>query len=220
MQGASRDMKDSIEATNRLGEAAVRSNVEAHRLADEAKRSADNEIETAERELRAYVGIVGDMILKCPLCDTADINKPIEITREHIADNAMMIENGGRTPAYEASIQESYWSGNFGQALPKDFNYPIIGAPPLPFPFPRSATATLNPRDPVPAESAIDRSVIPLIIKARRHMISLFYYGNVNYKDVFQKSRTTPFCYEYFPDNPIVDQLVNCPEHNSPEQNR
>jgi hypothetical protein len=91
MQNASTEMKSSIEATNRLGDAAARSNVEAHRLADEAKRSADNAINTAERQLRAYLSTVDNDIMKCPACDTIDIDKPINITREHIYDNTIII---------------------------------------------------------------------------------------------------------------------------------
>jgi hypothetical protein len=207
MQSASVDTKRSIEATNRL--------------ANETKRSADNAIITAERELRAYVGVVGDVILKCPLCDTADVDKPIEISREHMADNVITttIENGGRTPAYNIFVEDSYWSGTFGQRFSANFTFPINSAP-LPFPFPPNGTGTLNPRERTPEDSAIDRSVIPLIIRARQHIISLFYYGNVNYKDVFRKSRATPFCFEYLPDNPVPEQFVNCPEHNSPEQDK
>jgi hypothetical protein len=161
MQNASIDMKNSIAATNKLGN-------ETHRLADEAKRSTDNAIETTEYELRAYVGIVGGVTLKCPLCDTADIEKPIEITPEHLADNMLTfhIENGGRTPAYEASIEERYWAGTFGHSLPREFSYPIFLTQ---LPFPAPSTGTLNPRDRAPTGSGIDGSVIPLIVRARRH---------------------------------------------------
>jgi hypothetical protein len=222
MQTASADMKSSIEATNRLADAMVRSNVEAHRLADQAKRSADNAIETSERELRAYVGIVGDVILKCPLCDTTDINNPIEITREHMADNVIEIDiqNGGRTPAYNIRLEDSFWSVSFGQRLPESFDYPIGSVVALPFPFPNTTTTTLNPQAMIPADLAFDKSVITLIVGARRHTVSLFFYGNVNYRDVFKKNRTTPFCFEYFPDYPVPNRFVNCPEHNSPEESK
>jgi hypothetical protein len=215
--GAEQQHQDTLTALGKT-DAAI---TETRRLADEAKRSADNAIKTAERELRAYVGVVGDVVLKCPLCDTADADKPIEISREHMADNVITttIENGGRTPAYNIFVEDSYWSGTFGQRFSANFTFPINSAP-LPFPFPPNGTGTLNPRERTPEDSAIDRSVIPLIIRARQHIISLFYYGNVNYKDVFRKSRATPFCFEYLPDNPVPEQFVNCPEHNSPEQDK
>jgi hypothetical protein len=113
----------SIEATNRLGDAAARSNVEAHRLADEAKRSADNGIETAERQLRAYVGVVDDIILKCPLCETVEIDKPLKIEKTHIFDNILTlnIQNSGVTPAYNLWIEVSWWQGNYGGKLPNGF---------------------------------------------------------------------------------------------------
>jgi hypothetical protein len=108
--------------------------------------------------------------------------------------------------------------------LPKGFNYPIIKPPKsnylgLPF-IGNNPTTTLNPQEKGPAESMIDPSFIPLIVKAREHKIVLFYYGNINYTDVFAKLRTTPFCFVYLPDNPRDDQFGQCDEHNTPEQGK
>jgi hypothetical protein len=110
MQSASIDMKNSIDATNRLADAAVRSNIEVHRLVDEAKRSADNAIKTAERQLRAYVGILGKIFLACPLCETADIDKPAKPSFNDFFSNTISfeIQNGGLTPAYNVIFEDSY----------------------------------------------------------------------------------------------------------------
>ena len=66
------DTKNAVEAANRLAN-------DSHRLADEAKRSADNAVKTAEYQLRACVDIVDNNILKCPLCNTVDIDRPIAL---------------------------------------------------------------------------------------------------------------------------------------------
>jgi hypothetical protein len=220
MQNASTDMKSSIEATNRLGDAAARSNVEAHRLADEARRSADIAKETAERQLRAYVDIVDNNILKCPVCDTIDIDKPIDIKRDlSIYDNIIIvtIQNSGETPAYNIHIDDSYWWGNWGQQIPKGFTYPII--PVNRGPRQEGSTGTLGRGERAPGGLPIDVSIIPMIAKARKHIVSLFHYGNIYYKDVFGIDRNTPFCFEYVPDYP-ENPFANCPEHNTPEQGK
>jgi len=58
-----------------------------------------------------------------------------------------------------------------------------------------------------------------MIAKARKHIVSLFHYGNIYYKDVFGIDRNTPFCFEYVPDYP-ENPFANCPEHNTPEQGK
>jgi hypothetical protein len=220
MQGASADMKTSIEATNRLGDAAVRSNIEAHRLVDEAKRSTDNAIRTAEFQLRAYVGIVDNNVLTCSTCDTLDANKPTDIKAEHIYDNRIVLnlQNTGQTPAYNVHTEGSFWWGDFGQRIPKDFKYPIItvnrGVPV------EGGIAILGRGEKIPVVSTIDVSVISSIVNARKHAMSLYYYEYIYYEDIFQTRRETPFCFEYLPDYPGEEQFANCPEHNTPYQGK
>jgi hypothetical protein len=220
MQGASADMKTSIEATNRLGDATVRSNIEAHRLADEAKRATDNAIRTAEFQLRAYVGIVDNNVLTCSTCDTLDANNKTDIKAEYIYDNRIVLnlQNTGQTPAYNVHSEGSFWWGDFGQRIPKDFKYPIItvtkGVPV------ESSIATLGRGEKVPVVSMIDVSVISSIVSARKHVMSLYYYGYIYYEDIFHTQRETPFCFEYLPDYPGDEQFIDCPEHNTPDQGK
>jgi hypothetical protein len=78
------DTRNAVEATNRLA-------TETQRVADEAKRSADNAVRTTELQLRAYLEVVDDNILKCLSCDFADGDKMPEITRAQIYDTMMII---------------------------------------------------------------------------------------------------------------------------------
>jgi hypothetical protein len=99
------DTKNAVEAANRLAN-------DSHRLAGEAKRSADNTVKTAEYQLRAYVDIVDNNILKCPLCNTVDIDRPIALTREQSYQNVIIInlQNSGETPAYNIHAEDAFWS--------------------------------------------------------------------------------------------------------------
>src|SRR5207248_730226 len=94
---------------------------EMHRASLDTAQLVKTARETEELQLRAYVGVVGNVTLKCPLCDTADIDRPIEIPREHLLDNIITftIQNGGQTPAYDVVIEEGDWQVGFGQCLPK-----------------------------------------------------------------------------------------------------
>jgi hypothetical protein len=129
------------------------------------------------------------------------------------------ITNGGQTPAYGGYVEESYYQTPFEGKLPTVFTFPIINATEHFFGFSPSienGIGILNPHDTTPSTGPIQQSIIQLIIKAKYHIITLFYYGNIRYTDVFQKARVTPFCFQYLPDLPTSEQFVNCEEHNTP----
>jgi hypothetical protein len=215
MRIASTDMKTSIEATNRLGN-------ETHRLADEAKRSADDATLRTEIELRAYVGITGEIQLNCPACET-DTFRPLTPTPNHVMDNSIVIhiQNGGQTPAYSVHAENSFYPTTYEGTLPENFTFPIYpGAQHLAGIGPETAggVAILNAHD-TQLESMstpLQQDVIALIAQAKHHQISLFWYGNILYTDVFQKSRCTPFCLAYLPDFPRDQQFEPCEKHNTP----
>jgi hypothetical protein len=148
--------------------------------------------ETEERQLRAYVGFTGDVLLRCRSCDV-HVYRPFTPSAKHIADNTISfnLRNGGQTPAYNTSFEASFYYAPYGQGIPSGFTYPIInGAYPL---FSGSLStenpiASIGPRDTMPSEIPIHPSAIPEIISARQHDISLFFYGNIRYTDVFKKT--------------------------------
>jgi hypothetical protein len=215
MQNAAIDTKNAVNATNRLAQAAENYATEAKRLADEAKRSADAAVDTERRELRAYLG-VDNPELHCPLCLTTDPTKPIEIRPEDILSNMVILylHNGGRTPAYNVNGRGVLWEIDFGQQLPKAFDF-----------FDNSAlnftpgSATLNPGQRHPAHFIMGEEEILRIARAHAHKATVFFYGHISYADVFGAQLSTPFCFQYLPDHPD-DSFSNCPEHNTPEQGR
>jgi hypothetical protein len=169
--------------------------------------------------LRAYLEVVDDNILRCLSCDVPDGDKMAEITRANIYNTMMIIniKNSGQTPAYNIHIDGDYWSGHFGEHIPKGFNYVSQKRGSI-FPI-ENSTATLGKDEKVPGGLIIDTSVIPSIANARKHITSLFFYGNIYYDDIFEMHRDTPFCVEYIPAN-AEHPFVNCPEHNTPEQGK
>jgi hypothetical protein len=211
----SSDTHKAIEATNGLGQ-------ETHRLADEAKRSADDAARRTEIELRAYVGITGDTQLNCPACET-DTFRPLTPTPNHAMDNsiAFHLQNGGQTPAYNLRAENSFYPTTYEGTLPENFTFQIypaaqhlagIG------PETERGVAILNAHDTQPASMStpLQQDAIALIVQAKHHQISLFWYGNILYTDVFQKSRCTPFCLAYLPDFPRNQQFEPCEKHNTP----
>jgi hypothetical protein len=176
--------------------------------------------DTAEQQLRAYVGIKGDVLLRCPSCNVG-VFRPFTPSAEHIIDNVIKfkIQNGGQTPAYNVYIEDSFYYADDGDGLPKGFIYQIrprtqhlAGMSPS-IENPRG---TIGPKDLLPTIRPIEQDVMSNIVRSRSHEITLFYYGNIHYTDVFDKSRTTPFCFQYFPNIPENAQFPNCEEHNTP----
>jgi hypothetical protein len=176
--------------------------------------------ETEERQLRAYLNIVGEVTLKCLSCKT-DPFAPMTPLPKNVMDNTIgfSIQNGGKTPAYGVYVEDSYYWTEYEGRLPQSFAFPIIKGNQhfagLSSTIERSV-GIFNPGETEPDIGPIPQDLIDLVIKAQHHSITIFYYGNIHYSDVFQKDRVTPFCFEYLPDLPENEQFANCAEHNTP----
>jgi Na+-transporting methylmalonyl-CoA/oxaloacetate decarboxylase gamma subunit len=176
--------------------------------------------ETEERQLRAYLSIVGDIHIRCYSCNY-DKFGPLSLAPQYILDNTITynIQNGGQTPAYNAYIEDSYYYTSYEGQLPKNFTYPMIkGTDHFAGVSPSAeySIGMFNSHETAPSPSPLQQSVVDLIGQARRHSITLFYYGDIRYTDIFQKPRITPFCFQYLPDLPSDEQFANCEEHNTP----
>ena len=136
-------------------------------------RGAEN---TAERQLRAYVSV------GAPTFGKAD---PDSIS--------IVIENGGETPAHQVMVGlNTYWI-KAADELPADFKYPSFRDDKNP---PKIETvAVLFRNKPITFTFGIDFSVIQRI---RAKEIKLFFYGQVDYVDIFETDQHTFFCYEYY----------------------
>jgi hypothetical protein len=121
-----------------------------------------------KRQLRAYIGIIDDIILTCPLCDTANPDKPIRLTIKDIFANkiSIQLQNGGLTPAYNGIVNAGAWQVSYGQGLPKDFNYPYIPVPPTDFILPSlNGIGYLNPGEKSPVMVEIGAPLFKLSFK-------------------------------------------------------
>jgi hypothetical protein len=195
--------------------AAVSSIISSGQL-EQSRRSADISEQSAERQLRAYIGII-DVIIKCSLCDSFDAKGlPAKIPISQRLENVvtMTIQNGGITPAYNVIGIDTWMPMPFSKDLPKGFDYSIKEErdPDIP-----PGAGMLNPGEKGPSPGPLFVRDIPLIVRARKHEISLFYYGEIVYVDIFEKTRRTPFCYRYIPDFAEFP-FVNCEEHNTPKK--
>jgi hypothetical protein len=136
----------------------------------------------SERELRAYVSIV-------------------EIRLRDIGDHdvRIVINNGGATPARQVEgFLNWVWYKGENRRIPADYDFATkaaegddtifvldAGAPPREIIFPFGDQAFT-------AEQMIQA--------ARSNLVTIFFYGEIRYVDVFGKRRATEFCYLYVPD--------------------
>jgi hypothetical protein len=169
--------------------------------------------EGQRRSLRAYVGTdTKGFRLQCGSCETGAL-RPEKGPNPFYKDDFIVIavRNSGQTPAYDLSVKGSWKELRFGEPLPKDFDYPDVNDP-----YPDSSMA-LNPNDTAPAGQTLTPENITMVKRARNHQATIYFYGEINYRDVFGKPRVSPFCRIYDPD--IGDQGLSfgaCPDHNSP----
>jgi hypothetical protein len=155
---------------------------------------ANNAVIASRQELRAYLRVGHPKFGKID---------PDSIT--------VGIENGGRTPAYSVTgwLSTHYVEGA-GHVLPDGFSYPDKN-PGSPFLVYKSV-ASVNPDKSQDFTFIIDPSSIE---RCRRKEISLFFYGHVDYIDIFKNKQTTRFCYQYFPvEVGIGHTLTIYEEHN------
>jgi hypothetical protein len=131
---------------------------------------------TAKRQLRAYVGA------DAPIFGKTDPNA-ISLT----------VRNGGQTPAANVRAwMNNYWIKGADQLLPGDFKYK--DREPTGDFFVHRSVAALHPDKSCTFTFPLDDKLIP---RVRKKEISLFFYGHVDYEDIFKRRQTTTFCYQY-----------------------
>lgn len=133
--------------------------------------------DTAVRQLRAYVG-VGD-----PHFGEKFPNK---VTIE--------IENGGQTPAYEVRGHLNRFWYPKEEKLPENFDYKDLGE------SIDASVAHLNPGQKRTLTFPFDTKELE---RARDGEINLILYGHFDYIDIYQKSRTSRFSYQYIGFNTV-----------------
>jgi hypothetical protein len=132
--------------------------------------------ETAERQLRAYLGVSGNVL---------GINQ--DSTR-------LILDNFGLTPATNVKVFSNWEFLPSGQELPSTFafeNRECADAKPH-----RPSISILLPRNPITTVRlhCIATDEPGNLQKAQRQELSAYYYGNITYQDIFKKPRRTNLC--------------------------
>ncbi len=149
------------------------------------------------RQLRAYVGLTGDIMVVCASC--GDDKAPTDgITVE--------IENGGQTPAY-------YVSGSVAETI-----VPSGSSLSSSFPFTETdvaggSIAMLSPGQRATMSFGI---TVDYLRKGRAGIVDLYFYGHFAYEDVFGFRHRTDFCLLREAGQDVKHEQVKvCDRHNS-----
>jgi hypothetical protein len=137
---------------------------------------------TAERQLRAYVGVtVTESVLRHP--------DPAEDRGEgSVFKLVLKIRNRGQTPAYDLTVRITTMFLNHPVKADYDFSRPIGNNPSM---------VVLGPSDDISAES----SPHPLSANEVEEMKNpdsrrrLYTFGEIKYRDAFETGRHTHFCF-------------------------
>ena len=156
--------------------------------------------DTEKRSLRAYVGV--NSIL--PQLKTAP--KGINV----------FVQNGGQTPAYNVTVHLSWEPVPIGEKLPAGFGYPDKGNSDLT----NSSVAVLSGG----SGSKEISFTIPfdhdeVFSKVESHANEGYFYGHVDYDDIFDGHWLTEICYRYTfegtPENGNGRHILSlCHDHN------
>ncbi len=126
--------------------------------------------EIAQRELRAYVGVVG-------------ISQGFNENTVRLA-----LQNTGKTPAYNVeSENQGYFITDRGSPIDPNFQFPSN----LP---PNESTTVLYPSGGFTVPMNVGKAVLDQGYKGEK---SVYLYGTIFYKDVFGTTHKSNFCYVY-----------------------
>jgi hypothetical protein len=173
-------MKDATIAAKAAKESADTSKIQAEVARDTLKTMQD----TAERQLRAYVGV-----------SDASIHKVETGAPEAIVH----IKNFGQTPAYDVRAWIHMWIAE----------HPLSEVlPDAPEDLPKG-TAVIHPGTHVaffmPKEPPVKAEFIPLLGTAAG---TIYVYGIIKYRDVFKRERTTKYRLIYGGREPVRGSLM------------
>jgi hypothetical protein len=177
--------------------------------------------ETAQRQLRAYVGI-DSIELDCPSLKTIQEDRYVPQTTgpgTAFKDfTRVKIRNYGQTPAYQTEL----WAGWVGLE-------PFLAPPPPDYDF------TIPPKDRIIPmvnvvvsrqtlhrdQMDITKTAIPdirFLYRATAKQGMAFYYGRIDYEDSFGRRWRTHFCYGYEPWHHDGPRFVAFERNNYEEQ--
>lgn len=149
-----------------------------------------------KRSLRAYLAI------------NTTINIKIDTQKMKIS-----VDNFGQTPAKNSTMFSNWKFLAFGDPLPPDFNFPE--APGCTAPtgqekmFP--GIGIILPKNPVAATRNHCPYELAYLQAAERKEINAWYYGHIDYSDIFNERHHTTFCFLWWP---FEQRSIMCDRHN------
>jgi hypothetical protein len=172
-------------------------------------RGADD---TSQRQLRAYVG-VQQIELRCVGFGIPDYQPaPRTIGYQHKDLLLVTLKNYGLTPAYDVRLWVNWYTMPYGERLPADFAYPDYGGidPGVPQP---TLTQVILHKD---QEHVAIIAIFDLrpFIATRQEKSSMYIYGHITYRDIYQRRWRATFCQNWEPWSSAGVEFVPYKEHN------
>ena len=188
--------------------------IELHSTDGTLRETLRAQIKSSQLQLRAYVGTEAKRFeLRCASCD-ATAPRAEKTANGFYKDDYIIItfRNSGQTPANNLSVTGSWKEMPFGKPLPLDFDYPNTIDDGV------DCRGVVNPGDLMPAGQLLTPERIAMVKRARNHEATIYFYGEISYRDVFGKNRSTPYCRVYDPDVADAFSFGFCPQHNTPAE--
>jgi type II secretory pathway pseudopilin PulG len=171
------------------------------------------------RQLRAYIEVQAPYI-NCLDCNQPNYAPPPPTPgSENKNTITIQIINGGQTPASDIQVHTNWWPTKFGVALPADFNWPDLDT---------SSSGNLKPIVSVSTLGRDQQSTIATPITTKNdiqifsdvasHRGSAWVYGRVDYCDIFRRTHSKLFCFEF---NAVpYQQFTVCDRHTDDQDTR
>jgi hypothetical protein len=176
--------------------------------------------ETAKRQLRAYVGLgADDFSLELP-GETDPHYAPIDLSNPNpqIFNDFLVIKvkNFGQTPASNVVVFGSVSVTQGAFLLPEKFFDTIL--PDRVDPNNRTFTSkfVLQPQQSATSKHAM--MDVRQIIPARQRHATVFVWGHIYYRDIYERSWRTMFCYVWEPWHTHGARFVPYDKHNGEDQ--
>lgn len=175
-----------------------------------AVKTYEATVDTSRKQLRAYVGLDN---LQIELPSLHPGYKPYELRPGFVFPDRFLltVKNSGTTPAKQTTVWINWQDTAYGYALPSDFpfadkeertgGYQVVKSSPTVFGG-QSFTYPVKLED------------IRVFIEAKEKKKSLFFYGHIDYKDIYDNSHQTKFCYKYVPEAPVSLRIVPYDRYN------
>ena len=167
---------------------------------------------TARRQLRAYLGLLS-IDVDMPHLNDHRYVIPSPPPQGHVFEDFILtaVKNYGATPAFRVSVIVNWIPVNpFGARLPDGYEYPDLNTSPQGALFISRGIA--DPQKEHLGTITVDS--LEAFRDAKSKGVSIYFYGHIDYQDVFKRNWRRDFCFVWEPWRPEGRQLVPYHEHN------